>query len=62
MGVAGLLVIAYTFAGFAVYWLRTQSTTVLTGTLSDLGALVWFGPLVIGGLVTVVFGDRGPLR
>jgi hypothetical protein len=61
-GLFSLAVIAYTFAGFFVYWRVTGSTTVgVGGTVDDLGELVWFGPLLVWGVVVLVLTDRGPL-
>src|SRR4249920_2948615 len=55
--------IVFTFAGFVVYWWRTGSWTVGEGgTISNLGALVWLAPLVIGFTTVLLIGDRGPFR
>ncbi len=40
-------VLAWTFGGSFVYWLRTGSATVLDGTLDPLATIVWFGPLLV---------------
>lgn len=62
----GLLVIAFSmawvFAGAFVYWLKTGSTTIgVGGTLTNLGALIMFGPFFLSFLL---FWARpiGPLR
>lgn len=62
-GLIALAIIAYTFAGFGVYWLKTGSGTVGEGgTVSNLGGLIWFFPLVIGFPAILFVGDRGPFR
>jgi hypothetical protein len=63
LGLFGLLLLAYTFAGFGVYYLLTGSTTVgVGGRVTDLGGLIWFGPLFVGWLVMLLGVDRGPFR
>lgn len=53
----------YTFAGACVYQSITGSTTVgVDGRVSNLGTLVWFGPLVVGTAVMLFARDRGPFR
>jgi len=55
--------VVFTFAGFVVYWWRTGSGTVGEGgTISNLGALVWWAPLMIGFSTAWLIGDRGPFR
>jgi hypothetical protein len=50
------------FAGFVVYWLVTGSWTIgVGGRMSNLGGLVWVGPLVVGTALILV-GPRGRLR
>jgi hypothetical protein len=59
--VLGVLALAYIFAGFYVYWLKTGYwTTGEGGTVSNLGGLVWFGPL-FGWLALYIIGPVGPL-
>ena len=60
LGPIGILSVALVIAGFLVYEGRTGSWTVLPGTLSGLGALVWFGPLAAWAALYVI-GPRGPL-
>jgi hypothetical protein len=60
-GFASLLVLAYTFAGFGVYWLVTGRTTV-GDDLSLAGSVVWVGPIILGTLVLLLGSDRGVLR
>ena len=56
-------VLAYTFAGFGVYWLKTGSGTVGEGgTVSDLGGVIWLFPLLIGVPAILLFGEHGPFR
>lgn len=56
----GMAVIAYTFAGFFVYWLITGSGTVgIGGRVSDLGSFIWAGPL-FAWLTVYLTGRRGP--
>ncbi len=56
---AGAIII-YIFAGFFVYWQKTGSWTIGTGGhMTDLGALIWLGPLVVWMGVYLV-GPRGP--
>ena len=63
MGALMLGILVYTFAGFWVYWLGTGSTTVgVGGRVSDLGGLVWMGPIITLGLVLLAIGDRGPFK
>jgi hypothetical protein len=63
MGVLMAGAVIYTFAGFWVYWLRTGQTRVGDGgTVSDIGSLVWLGPLIAIYLAYAVVGDRGPFR
>jgi hypothetical protein len=63
LGLVAFAVLAYTFAGFGVYWLKTGSGTVGEGgTVSNLGALIWMFPLVISFPAIAFMGDRGPLR
>lgn len=63
LGFLALIALVYAFTGFGVYWLLTDSRTVgRGGTVSTLGLLIWFGPLIIGGLVVWVAGDRGPFH
>jgi hypothetical protein len=54
--------LAFFCLGFVAYWWRTGSWTIEAGTISNLGALVWFGPLLIGFTTTLLIGDRGPFR
>jgi hypothetical protein len=62
-GLLIVVVLAYTFAGFGVYWLKTGSGTIgVGGSVSNLGGLVWFVPLMIGVPAIVVVADRGPFR
>ena len=61
-GLLALATVAYIFAGFGVYWLRTGSWTVGDGgTVSNLGGLIWFFPAV-GFLAIVLVRDRGMFR
>jgi hypothetical protein len=53
--------VAYVFAGFLVYWLRTGEVRVRAGTMTELGALVWLVPFFATCLVYTV-GDIGPLK
>lgn len=63
MAVVCLAVIAYTFAGFGVFWLRTGSGRIGEGgTFTPLGDLVWMAPLAAWGVAYFVIGRRGPLR
>ena len=56
-------ILAYTFAGFGVYWLKTGSGTVGDGGDGvNLGGLIWMLPLVIGFPALLFVGDRGPFR
>lgn len=58
--IVGMAVVVYTFAGFFVYWLITGSGTVgIRGRVSDLGSVVWAGPLFAWGAVYLT-GRRGP--
>jgi hypothetical protein len=60
-GLVAFATLAYTFAGFGAYWLRTGSWTVGEGgTVSNLGGLIWFLPAVAFAVVIVVINDRGP--
>jgi hypothetical protein len=63
-GLHGILMVAVlviTFGGAFVYWLRTGSGTVGDGgTVSNIGGLVWFGPLFLWVVVYFFIGDRGP--
>lgn len=53
-------VIAYTFAGFFVYWLITGSGTIgIGGRVSDFGSVIWLGPFFVLGAVYLI-GRRGP--
>ena len=52
-------VIAYTFAGFFVYWLRTGHTTVGEGgSLTGIGRIIWMAPLYPWFFVSLVGGRR----
>ncbi len=63
MGALSLGILIYTFAGFGVYWLGTGSTTVgVGGSVSNLGGLVWLGPIMALTLVLLAIGDRGPFK
>lgn len=53
--------LAWPLIGFWVYWLRTGLWTIRGGTISDVGTLVWFGPLFLG-VFLVAMSPRGPLR
>ena len=62
-GLLILAVLAYTFAGFGVYWLKTGSGTIgVGGSVTNLGGLVWFLPLMIGFPAIVAVADRGPFK
>jgi hypothetical protein len=53
-------IIVYIFAGFFVYWLITGSSEVgYGGTVSNIGELVWFGPIFVW-LGVYAIGRRGP--
>ena len=57
------VILAYTFAGFGVYWLKTGSGTIgVGGSLSNIGGLVWFLPLMVGFPAIALIEDRGPFR
>jgi hypothetical protein len=63
MGAMGLGLLAYTFAGFWVYWLVTGQTRVGDGgTVTPIGGLVWLGPIMAFVLIHLVVQDRGPFR
>lgn len=58
--IVGMAVVVYTFAGFFVYWLITGSGTVgIGGRVSDLGSVIWAGPLFAWGAIYLT-GRRGP--
>ena len=60
-----ILVIAggvWFFAGFVVYWLVTGSWTIgVGGRISNLGGLLWIGPLIVG-VALILIGPHGKLR
>jgi hypothetical protein len=60
LGPIGILSVALVMAGFFVYAGRTGSWTVMPGSLSALGALLWFGPLAAWAALYLI-GPRGPL-
>jgi hypothetical protein len=63
LGLLALATVAYTFAGSGVYWLKTGSGTVGEGgTVSNLGALIWFFPAAGFLLMILILKDRGPFR
>ena len=63
LGFLAACALVFTFAGFVVYWWRTGSWTVGEGgTISNLGALIWLAPLMIGFTTALLIGDRGPFR
>jgi hypothetical protein len=62
MGVVTWSTLAYTLAGFGVFWLLTGSTTIgHGGAFTGAGDIVWMGPLLVCGGVWLV-GPRGWLR
>lgn len=60
-----ILVIAggiWFFAGFVVYRLVTGSWTIgVGGRMSNLGGLLWIGPLIVG-VALILIGRHGKLR
>jgi hypothetical protein len=63
LGLLVAVVLVFTFAGFVVYWQGTGSWTVGEGgTISNLGGVVWFAPLMLGFPAALLIGDRGPFR
>ena len=62
MGLLTIAVLAYTVAGFIVFWLQTGSTTIgHGGTFTPAGDIVWMGPLAVWGVAWLA-GPRGWLR
>jgi hypothetical protein len=62
MGVVTLAAIAWLFAGFGVFWLRTGSGRIGEGGTYNLaGLVVWLAPLVLVRIGYVI-GPLGPLR
>jgi hypothetical protein len=62
MGILSYAVLAYTIAGFVVFWLVTGSGTIGEGgTWTTLGGIVWVGPIFAWFAVWVA-GPRGELR
>jgi hypothetical protein len=62
IGIVTWAVLAYTFAGFGVFWLLTGSTRIgEVGTWTTVGGIVWIGPIFAWFVVWLV-GPRGWLR